>query len=163
MRFAIVSLLLLGAAVLVYGQTAPSAAKPNYSGTWVFDSHKSKLVVPAPSSMTLEIKQEDPKISFVRAQTYGDQNFNWKLAANVDDPKPVQEDGPGYVTDSRVYWQQNSLVLDQKMTASDGTKVSDVVTYTLLPDGSLQAFESQTTVGGKGVNNNKWIYDKKAQ
>ncbi len=162
MRPAIVSLLLLAAAVLVYGQTAPPpTAKPNYSGTWIFDAHKSKLVVPPPSSMTLEIKQEDPQISFMRTQAYGDQSFNWKLAATVDDPKPVQEDGPGYVTDSRVYWQQNALVLDQKMTASDGTKVSDVVTYTLLPDGSLQAFESQTTVGGKGANNNKWIYDKK--
>ena len=47
------------------------------------------------------------------------------------------------------------------MTAQDGTKVSDVVTYTLLPDGSLQALETQTTVGGKGANNNKWVYDKK--
>jgi|HubBroStandDraft_5_1064220.scaffolds.fasta_scaffold157460_2 hypothetical protein len=161
MRFAIVSLLLLGTAVLVHGQTAPPTAKPNYSGMWVFDPHKSKLVVPPPSSMTLEIKQEDPQISFARSQTYGDQSFNWKLATTVDDPKPVQEDGPGYVTDSRVYWQQNSLVLEQKITSSDGTKVSDVVTYTLMPDGSLQAFESQTTVGGKGANNNRWIYDKK--
>ncbi len=161
MRFAIVSLLLLGTAVLACGQTAPPAAKPNYSGMWVFDAHKSKLVVPPPSSMTMEIKQEDPQISFVRTQVYGDQSFNWKLAATVDDPKPVQEDGPGYVTDSRVYWQQNTLVLEQKITSSDGTKVSDVVTYTLMPDGSLQAYESQTTVGGKGANNNKWIYDKK--
>jgi hypothetical protein len=161
MRLAIASLLLLGATVLVYGQTAPPATKPNYSGTWVFDLHKSKLVVPPPTSMTLEIKQEDPQISFVRTQAYGDQNFNWKLAATVDDPKPVQEEGPGYVTDSRIYWQQNALVLDQKMTAQDGTKVSDVVTYTLLPDGSLQALETQTTVGGKGANNNKWVYDKK--
>ena len=161
MKLAIATLLLLGTSVLVYGQAAPAPAKPNFSGTWVFDSHKSKLVVPPPTTMTLEIKQEDPQISFVRTQTYGDQNFNWKLAATLDDPKPVVENGPGYVTDSRVYWQQNNLVLDQKMTASDGTKVSDVVTYSMLPDGSLQAFEAQTTVGGKGANNNKWIYDKK--
>lgn len=161
MRLAIVSLLLLGSAVALSAQTAAPAAKPNYSGTWVFDAHKSKLVVPPPSSMTLEIKQEDPRISFMRTQAYGDQSFNWKLAATVDDPKPVQEDGPGYVTDSRVYWQQNALVLEQKITSSDGTKVSDVVTYTLQPDGTLQAYESQTTVGGKGANNNRWIYDKK--
>ena len=162
MRLAIASLLLLGATGLGYGQTAPPATKPNYSVTWVFDLHKSKLVVTPPTSMTLEIKQEDPQISFVRTQAYGDQNFNWKLAATVDDPKPVQEEGPGYVTGSRIYWQQNALVLDQKMTAQDGTKnQSDVVTYTLLPDGSLQALETQTTVGGKGANNNKWVYDKK--
>ena len=83
------------------------------------------------------------------------------MDATVDDPKPIDENGPGYTTSSRVYWQQNALVLDQKMTATDGTKVSDIVTYTLQPDGSLQALESQTAVGGKGVNNNKWVYDKK--
>jgi hypothetical protein len=160
MRRSIVVLLLLGSAAVAYGQAAP-ATKPNYSGTWVFDEHKSKLVVPAPSSMTLEIKQSDPQISFARTQTYNDQSFNWKLDATADDPKPVEENGPGYVTSSRVFWQQNTLVLEQKMTATDGTKVSDIVTYTLLPDGSLQALESQTAVGGKGVNNNKWVYDKK--
>ena len=109
MRLAIASLLLLGATVLVYGQTAPPATKPNYSGTWVFDLHKSKLVVPPPTSMTLEIKQEDPQISFVRTQAYGDQNFNWKLAATVDDPKPVQEEAPATSptaasTGSRTRW-----------------------------------------------------------
>lgn len=160
MRLAIVSLLLLGAAAVAQAQAAP-AAKPNYSGTWVFDAQKSKLVVPAPSRMTLEIKQEDPEISFVRTQVYGDQTFNWKLKATIDDAKPVQQDEPGYVMNSRVYWQQNMLVLDQKMFATDGTKVNDVVTYSLLPDGSLQAYESQTAAGGKGANNNRWIYDKK--
>lgn len=159
MKLTIVSLLLLGSAIAVCAQTP--AAKPNLSGTWVFDAHKSKLVVPPPTSMTLEIKQEDPQISFARTQVYGDQSFNWKLKATIDDAKPVQQDESGYVMNSRVFWQQNTLVLDQKISASDGTKVSDTVTYSLLPDGTLQAYESQTTVGGKGANNNRWIYNRK--
>lgn len=163
MRQAILALLLVLAATAAYGQAAPAptASKPNYSGMWVFDAHRSKLSVPPPSSMTLEIKQNDPQISFVRTQSYGNQNFDWKLEATLDDPKDVEAKSPGYTTATRVYWQQNTLVLDQKISADDGTKVTDTVTYSLLPDGSLQAFESQTTAGGKGATNNRWVYTKK--
>jgi hypothetical protein len=164
MRRAIVLLLLIGAMSIpaVYGQGPQS--KPNFSGTWIFDAQKSILKVPAPSSMTLQIDQNDPQVGFARTQVYGDQSFDWKLQTIADGQKEVVENSPRYTTNSRVYWEGNSLVIDQKITASDGTTVTDLVTYSLADDGkTLQAVERQVTVGAKGSTTNKWVYDKKAQ
>lgn len=147
--------------IAAFGQTPQS--KPNLSGTWVFDSQKSELKIPGPATMTLHIDQKDPHISFARIEKYGDQSFNWNLDADADSPKEIVNTAPnGVTTSSKVYWQGNALILDQKITASDGTKVNDMVTYTLDDNFStLQAVERQTAVGGKGSTVNKWVYDKK--
>ena len=157
----ITSFVLLVAGVAAFGQ---ATAKPNLSGTWVFDAQKSSLKMPGPASMTLQIDQKDPHFTFARTEKYGDQSFDWKLDADADSPKEIVETSPnGMTTSSRVYWQGNALILDQKMTASDGTKVNDLVTYTLDDNFStLQAVERQTAVGGKGATVNKWVYVKKA-
>ena len=139
-------------------------SKPDFSGMWVFNAQKSSLKVPAPTSMTLRIEQKDPQISFVRKQVYGDQSFDWKLDAATDTQKEVVQDSPGYTTASKVYWQGTALVVDSTMTASDGTKISDVVTYSLEDGGKfLESVERQTAVGGKGSATNKWVYEKKAE
>ncbi len=163
----IVSLLLFGAALSAYGQAAPSATapKPNLTGTWVYDAKKSVLKIPGPTSMTLQIEQADPDISLTRTQTYGDQNFDWKLQTTSDGQKDVEEtSATGVTTITHVSWQGNALVLDQKISATDGTKVNDVVTYTLEDNGNtLMATERQTAEHGKGATVNKWVYDRKAQ
>jgi len=62
-----------------------------------------------------------------------------------------------------MYWEGNSLVLDQKITASDGTKATDLVTYSLSSDGStLQAIERQATAGSKSITS-KWVYERQPQ
>jgi hypothetical protein len=152
-------LLVLGAALSAFGQN-----KPNFSGTWVFDAQKSALKVPPPSSMTLQIADNDPQITFTRTQSYGEQTFNWKLDATADGQKEVVDKAPGMTTNSKVYWQGSSLILDQKIVADDGTTITDMVTYTLGADGNtLTAVEKQTAMHGKGATTNKWVYEKKAQ
>jgi len=157
-------LLLLAALVAfnAYGQ-APQT-KPNLSGTWIFSLHKSALKVPPPSRMTLEIAQNDPEVTLSRTQVYGDQNYDWKLNIVADGQKEVVQDSPGYTTRSRVYWQGSAMVIDSKITASDGTTVTDVVTYNLGDGGkTLEAVERQVTQGAKGSTTNKWVYEKKAE
>ncbi len=163
MKMGLSSLFFLAA---LFGLTVSSQAqaKPDFSGTWIFSAQKSALKVPAPSSMTLQIDQKDPEISFVRKQVYGDQTFNWKLDAVSDGQKEVVQDAPGYTSHSRVYWQGNAMVVDSEIVGSDGTKVTDQVTYTLADGGrTLEGVEHQATVGGKGSSTNKWVYEKKAQ
>jgi hypothetical protein len=163
MKLTIAPLLLLAAmSSFAFGQ-APSS-KPNLSGTWVFDASKSALKVTAPTSLTMLINQNDPQIQLSRTQVYGDQSFDWKLDTVTDAQKEVVQKSPLYVTTSRAYWKDNSLVIDQKITANDGTTVNDMVLYSLGDDGkTLQAVEHQTTVGAKGAVTNKWVYEKKAQ
>lgn len=156
----IASFLLLLAGIAVYAQAPQS--KPNLSGTWIFDSQKSSLKVPGPGTMTLQIDQDDPKLVMARTQTYGDQSFSWKIDTIADGQKEVVDTTGGLTTNSRAYWQGSALILDQKITASDGTKVNDMVTYSLEDGGNtLLAVERQTVVGGKGATTNKWVYTKK--
>jgi len=158
----LVFLLLLAAASLVSAQQA--ASKPNLTGKWVFSPQKSSLKVPPPSSMTLDIEQNDPQIQFARTQVYDGQKLDWELKTDTDAQKNVVQKTPAYTADVHVYWEGSTLVLDQQITADDGTKASDVVTYSLIDDGKvLQAVERQTVVGAKGAMTNKWVYDRQAQ
>jgi hypothetical protein len=160
----VTALLLLAILAAFHAYAQAPQPKPNLSGTWIFSPQKSALKVPAPSSMTLEIAQNDPAISFSRTQVYGDQKYSWKLDTVADGQKEVVQDSEGYSTRSRVYWQSRAMVIEQKVTASDGTTVSDVVTYNLGDDGkTLEAVERQVTVGAKGSTTNKWVYEKKAE
>jgi hypothetical protein len=162
MKGRLVVFLLLLLAVPVGSQA--QKAKPNLSGTWIFSVQKSSLQMPAPTSMTLQIAQNDPQINFSRSQVYGDRTFHWKLEAVTDGQKEVVQKLPEYTANVRVYWEGDSLVLDQKITAPDGTQANDMVTYSLADNGNtLQAVERQTTVGGKGGTTNKWVYEKRSQ
>jgi len=156
--------LLLLLAIIAIAAVSPAqqaASRPNLSGKWVFSPQKSALKMPAPTSMTLQIEHNDPQVRFLRLQNYGDQSFKWELETLADGQKEVTQEAPQYTSNVRVYWEGSSLVLDQQITASDGTKASDVVTYSLLDDGKvLQAIERQTTVGAKGGMTNKWVYDR---
>jgi hypothetical protein len=141
-----------------------AASRPNLSGNWIFSPQKSSLKLPAPTSMTLQIEHNDPQVRFRRTQNYGDQSFKWELDTVSDGQKEVVQDAPQYTSKVRLYWEGSSLVLDQQITASDGTQASDVVTYSLLEDGKvLQAVEKQTTTGAKGSMINKWVYERQAQ
>jgi hypothetical protein len=154
--------LLAAAALTLSAQQAVS--KPNLTGKWTFNAQKSSLKVPAPSSMTLMIQHADPEIHLTRTQFYGDQRFDWNLAAVTDGQKEVVQNMPTYTANVRVYWEGGSLVLDQQMTASDGTKANDMVTYSLVDGGqALEAVEHETVVGGKGALTNKWVYDRQPQ
>lgn len=158
---AVLLVVLLALAASVESQTA---AKPNLSGTWVFNAQKSSLKVPAPASMTLKIVQNDPQVQLARTQVYGDQSFKWDLDIVTDGQKEVVQNSPAYTANVRAYWQGSALIVDQKITAPDGTKATDQITYSLSGDGSmLEAVEHEATIGAKGSTTNKWVYQKQAQ
>jgi hypothetical protein len=141
-----------------------AATRPNLTGKWVFSAQKSSLKVPPPSSMTLEIAQNDPQVRLARTLVYGDQKVDWELDTVADGQKEVVQNMPTYTANVRAYWEGGSLVLDQTITSGDGTKANDVVTYSLIDGGkTLEAVERQTVVGGKGALTNKWVYEKQAQ
>jgi hypothetical protein len=157
-RFLIV---LLALAAAVEAQNAP---KPNLSGTWVFNPQKSALKVPPPSSIMLTIVQNDPQVQLARTQVYGDQSFKWDLDIVADGQKEVVQNSPAYTANVRAYWQGNALIVDQKITAPDGTKATDQISYSLSGDGRmLEAVEHEVTVGAKGGTTNKWVYEKQGQ
>jgi hypothetical protein len=159
-----VSLLMLLAVSWLTLAAQQAAPKPNLTGKWVFSAQQSRLKVPPPTSMLLEVTHNDPQIRFARTQFYGDQKFSWDLDTVTDGQKEIVQNTPTYTANVRVYWEGSSLVLDQQITASDGTKAKDVVTYSLVEDGkALQAVERETVDGTKGSMTNTWVYERQAQ
>ena len=145
--------------VLAHGQQSP---KPDFSGTWVFNLQKSTLQDPPPSSMTLKIEYHEPRIHLSRTQVYGGKNIPWTLEATVGDPKDVVQHSSLYTSRIKAYWEGDSLVVNEKITASDGAKATSLVKYTLADDGkTLQAEERDETPAGNATN--KWVYEKRAQ
>jgi hypothetical protein len=163
MKASPVSLLLALFVLTIASQGQQPQSKPNFSGTWVFNAQKSALKWTPPSSMTLHIDQNDPQVRLKRTQVYDDKSYGWDLDILADGQKEVVQNSSLYTTNIRMYWQGNSLVLDQKITTSDGSKATDVVTYSLSSDGNtLQAVEHQATAGAKPTTS-KWVYEKQGQ
>jgi hypothetical protein len=163
MKASPVSFLLALFVLTIAAQGQQPQSKPDFSGTWVFNAQKSAPKWTPPSSMTLHIDQKDPQVRLTRTQVYDDKSYGWDLDILADGQKEVVQNSSLYTANIRMYWQGNSLVLDQKITASDGTKATDVVTYSLSPDGgTLQAVEHQATAGAKATTS-KWVYEKQAQ
>ena len=161
-RFLAFLLPLLVTACALQAQQNPP--KPDMSGTWIFNAQRSALKVPAPASMILKIVQNDPKVQLARTQVYGDQSFKWDLDIVTDGQKEVVQNSPAYTANVRAYWQGSALIVDQKITAPDGTKATDQVTYSLSADGrTLEAMEHEVTLGAKGSTTNKWVYEKQGQ
>ena len=156
--------LLIVLLALAAGVAAQNAPKPNLSGTWVFNAQKSALKVPPPSSIMLTIVQNDPQVQLARTQVYGEQSFKWDLDIVADGQKEVVQNSPAYTANVRAYWQGGALIVDQKITAPDGTKATDQISYSLSGDGRmLEAVEHEATVGAKGSTTNKWVYEKQGQ
>ena len=151
--------LLVFVSVLARGQ---QPSKPDLSGTWVFNLQKSTLQDPPPSSMTLKIEYHEPHIHLSRTQVYGGKSIPWTLEATIGDPKDVVQHSSLYTSRIRVNWEGDSLVVNEKISASDGAKASSLVTYSLAADGkTLQAVERDETPAGNATN--KWVYEKQAQ
>lgn len=160
MRFLKVSLpLLLLMSILGYGQ---QSAKPNLSGTWIFNAQKSTLQDPPPSSMTFKIEQNGPHLHLSRTQVYGGKSNTWTLDAVTDGQKEVVQHSELYTSHIKMYWDGDTLVLDEKIVAGDGSKATNMVKYNLASDGkTLLAVEDEETPVGKATN--KWVYDKQGQ
>ena len=124
----------------------------------------ARSLAPKISALRRDLAEYLDEFNFDRSQTYGEQSFNWKLDAVVGSAQPTEDKAPGYTTSSKLYWDNSVLVLEQTITAADGTKVNDLVKYTMMDNGNtLKAIEMQTTNGGKGANSNTWVYARKAQ
>jgi hypothetical protein len=142
------------------GQAKPQpASKPNFSGTWLFNPRKSTLQDPPPSKLTLQIEQRGSLVKMSRIQAYGDKIFNSTINATTDGQKEVVQTFAMYSSRARVYWEGDSLVVDEKITANDGSKATNLVKYSLSGAGTeLLAVEDEETPNGKITNN--WRYDK---
>lgn len=140
---------------------AQAAKKQDFSGTWVLNMHKSKLGLPAvPVGSTWVIQHREPEFHLERTDTYRSGVHHTRKIDLVTDGKQetVQQDGP-YRLATRMHWKGNVLVLDTKITTSDGSEGTTVIRFNLSPNGNtLTAIEQDENPGGKWGA--RWVFDR---
>ncbi len=141
---------------------AQAAKKPNFSGTWVLNMHKSRLGMPAvPVASTWVIQHSGTKFHLERTDIYSSGLHDKRSIDLVTDGKQetVQQDGP-YREVSRMYWAGKALVWDARITTTDGSVGTTVIRCNLSPDGNtLTAIEQDENPGGKWANH--WVFERR--
>ncbi len=136
---------------------AQTPAKANFSGSWNLNLQKSTLQIPPPSASMFRIDHKEPQFHLSRTHFYGEKSETWSIDLTTDGKEVYQKDG-NLESWTRLYWQRNSLVFDQKLklNGKDGT---NVVRYTLTDEGrTLIAVERMKTP--KFSHYNYWVFEK---
>lgn len=142
---------------------AQAAKKPNFSGTWVLNMHKSKLGMPAtPVGGIWVIQHSGSKFHLERTDIYRSGLHDKRSMDLVTDGKSefVQHEGP-YREATRMYWSGKSLVLDTKITTSADSGTT-VIRYSLSSDRkTLTAIEHDKNPGGEWSS--RWVFSREAK
>ncbi len=155
---------IVGAAViagLVF--TAGSAAappKPDFSGTWVFNPSRSQLQIKlALESGVFTIDHREPLFRFSRVFVVAGKEDALSYDLTTDGQEKVEE-GPARTTTSRLYWDGDVLVLDERIVLKDGRRAVNVVRYS-LQDGGRTLVADEKFRGPIRKYDNHWVADRK--
>ena len=156
---AIFVFVVLAAAALAAGALASQEArKPDFSGTWVFNTAKSTMQIPAPDSGVFSIDHKEPVFKLSRTLVKGGKSDAWGIDLTTDGREVVQK-GETETTSGRLTWEGNELVFDSTIALKD-RKASNIVRYSLSADGSvLTAVEKFR--GPVVKYDNIWVFDRK--
>ncbi len=140
---------------------ASAAGKPDLSGVWTLSLEKSRLQVGGKiESGTFTIEHKEPEFRFHRVFRVGGQEDAVSYTLTTDGREKVEE-APGMTTTSRMYWDGDVLVLDQKMVLKDGRLVTNIVRYSLRDSGRTLVAE-EAFRGPVLKYDNLWVAERKS-
>ncbi len=140
---------------------ASAPGKPDLSGVWTLSLEKSRLQAGARiESGTFTIEHKEPEFRFHRVFRVGGQEDAVSYDLTTDGREKVEEE-PGMTTTSRMYWDGDVLVLDQKVVLKDGRQATNVVRYSLRNGGRTLVAE-ESFRGPFRKYDNLWVADKKS-
>jgi hypothetical protein len=137
------------------------APKPDFSGTWVLNLQRSKIeIANPPAASTFTIRHKEPAFHLERTHTYSSGRTNtWSIDLVTDGKHEVTATEGSTSSRTRMYWEGDALVLDMTITTADGESGTNVVHYTLSPDGkTFTALERQEFPWAKHTN--RWVFDR---
>jgi hypothetical protein len=147
---------LLAAVVLA----ASSVEKADFSGVWVINPQKSQLADWAKyESTTITIEHREPKFRFHRVSVKAGKTDESGYDLTTDGVEKVKKDGRMTIY-SRLSWEGEALVLQDRMVLADGREATNTVRYTLKDGG--RTFVAEEKFRGPVVKyDNLWVADKK--
>ena len=140
-------------------QGAP-AGKPDLSGTWVLNLQWCQLQSPAKlDSGTITIEHRDPAFRFSRTFVTGGREDSVSYELTTDGREKIVTE-PGRTTTSRMSWDGDVLVLDEKIVLTDGRAATNTVRYSLHEGGRMLIAEEKFR-GPFHKHDNLWVADRK--
>jgi len=136
------------------------AGKPDLSGTWVLSLAQCQLQFPPKlDSGTITIEHRDPAFRFSRTFVVGGKEDSVSYELTTDGREKVVKE-PGRTTTSRMSWEGDVLVLDERIVLANGREATNVVRYSLRDGGrTLVAEEKFRAPFHK--HDNLWVAERK--
>lgn len=146
--------------LLATALTAGDGAKPDFSGTWVFNPGRSRLEMTAPTKSTFVIEQMDQVFKLTRTHTWGEKLDTLSFEVAIDGNEHYSQVGE-VETWSRMYWMGEELVLNSRI-AYRGEEGTNVVHYRLADKGATliaaEWFHMPTE-----QHHNYWVFERAPQ
>lgn len=131
---------------------------PNLAGTWILNSGKSRLEIPAPDSTIFVIRHQEPTVRLFRTHARTGTVDTATVTLNTDSSEVRWELRGAQVT-SRSWWAGRELVFWSAFVRGD-QRASQVVRYSL--SGDLMTFTAIETVeAGATSHVNRWVFDRR--
>lgn len=144
---------------LAAGMASLAAPKPDFSGKWVLNLGKSKLEVQEKiERASFTIDHRDPAFHFSRVFVVGGNKDALSYDLTTDGKEKVVKE-PGRTTTSRLTWDGDVLVLDERIVLKDGREATNVVRYS-LQDGGRTLIAEEKFRGPFRKHDNLWIADR---
>ncbi|CAN5391726.1 hypothetical protein BH20ACI1_BH20ACI1_09720 [soil metagenome] len=132
-------------------------AKPNFTGTWKFNSGKSVLQMPSPESAIFVIEHNEPHFRLERTLVFDGKSNTFSVALKTDE-KPITINIGGFEAQSRLYWEDDSLVFDSRFV-HESEEASNIVRYKLEDEGQTLIADEQLR-STQHKHDNMWMFDK---
>ena len=160
---AILFLFALGAALLPAAGARPQsgpAGKPDLSGTWLLNLKTCQLQFPPKlDSGTITIGHKDPAFRFSRTFVTGGKEESVSYELTTDGREKVVKE-PDRTTTSRLSWDGDVLVLDERIVLANGRAATNTVRYSLHEGGRMLIAEEKFR-GPFHKHDNLWVADRK--
>jgi hypothetical protein len=151
---------LVVALYLAIGATVRAGQRPDLSGTWVLNLAKSHLQIRSDlDSGAFTIDHKEPAFRFSRIFVAGGKEDASSYDLTTDGKEKIVKE-PGRTTASRMYWDGDVLVLDEKIVLANGREATNVVRYSLR-DGGMTLVAEEKFRGPVRRYDNLWVADRK--
>jgi hypothetical protein len=107
-------------------------AKPDFTGTWIFNPARSALQIPAPDHSVFVINHRGSRFHLSRTHTVGGTSDTFEIDLTIDGTQTIVDRGDIRIS-GRARWDGSTLVFESML--SRGTESgSNVVHYVLSKD-----------------------------
>jgi hypothetical protein len=140
-------------------QGAP-AGKPDLTGTWTLDLEKCRLQFPPKlDGGTITIEHREPAFRFSRTFVENGKEDTVAYELTTDGREKVVRE-PGRTTTSRMSWDGDTLVLDERIVLANGRAATNVVRYS-LQDGGRTLVAEEKFRAPFHKHDNLWVAERK--